>query len=479
MVHPRHIRNMFLTLACLFLATAAPSALAAKRPNIVVFIADDAGMDFGAYGNRSIKTPHIDALAAEGVRFTKAFLTSPQCSPSRTSMLSGRFAHTIGTEDLHVGIDAKTDILPRHLHEAGYFTGFMLKGHIGSEGEKQFDWTDHGFFPDWIEGKWNAKALGNFQEALDKAGEKPFFLWVAFVDPHRPYGDPANAAPRVNNPQKIRVPPFLVNSAITRRDLADYYDEISRMDTHIGNMLGELDRRGLRDDTIIVFLSDNGMPFPRAKGTLYDSGIQTPLVFNWRGKIKPGQVFDGLTSTIDLAPTLLDLVGAKVPEHWYGQTFAPALFGKGQGRSHVYSERNWHGVDEHARSVRTERHKLIINAYIELPHGTPSDLSTSPSWYELIRSRKRGGLRPAQQQIFLAPRPAVELYDLEADPHEVRNLADDPAHLATIEKLLKTLDAWMKETGDHSPDRRRRGDRVDRVTGAPLPKAWELPYNMD
>jgi arylsulfatase A-like enzyme len=185
-------------------------------PNIVVFIADDAGMEYGCYGDTAAHTPNIDALASQGVRFTKAFLTSPQCSPSRTSMLSGQFAHTIGTEDLHTGIDSTTVLVPDYLKEAGYFSGLMLKGHIGKYGMAQFDWYDEGFWPDWVrDNTWHDKALGNFNTFLDQAGDRPFFLWVGFVDPHRPYrieDGQGGRAPAVNEPGQVSVPPYLVDS---------------------------------------------------------------------------------------------------------------------------------------------------------------------------------------------------------------------------------------------------------------------------
>jgi len=239
-----------------------------QKPNILVFIADDAGMDYGCYGNPFIKTPNIDALAANGLMVQNAFLTAPQSSPSRTSMLSGCFAHSIGTEDLHAGLNDTTLIVPSYLKQQGYYSGLMLKSHMGSNAMKQFDWTDNGF-NDWLKGEWHNKALSYFNEFLDKSENNPFFLWVAFVDPHRPYTeDPilANRAPEVHNPLNTIVPPFLVDTEQTRIDIAHYYDEIHRMDTYIGLMMQELKKRKLDENTLILYISDNGMPFPRSKG---------------------------------------------------------------------------------------------------------------------------------------------------------------------------------------------------------------------
>lgn len=456
-----------LSFCCLAAAAQPTKADASDRPNIIVFIADDAGMDFGCYGNKGIKTPNIDKIAAQGLCFEKAFLTSPQSSPSRTSMMTGKFAHTIGTEDLHSPIDDKTMMIPHYLRQAGYFTGSMLKTHWGENGNKQFDqMIKAGYYPN--QGDLTEESYRNYEQFIKDSRDKPFFLWIGFVDPHRPYN--REVCPQVNKPEATTVPPFLVDGPDTRRDLADYYDEISRMDSNIGKMLQILEKAGKADNTIIVFLSDNGMPFPRSKGTLYDSGIQTPLVFMWKGKIKPGQRHgNGLISTVDLAPTLLDLAGAPVADDMYGTGFKNILFDpSARGREYVFAERNWHDTDEYIRCIRTEKYKLIYNAYYELPHGTPIDLSTSLSWYELKTRQREGLLTSAQTQIFVAPRAMVEIYDLANDPAELTNVADRQVYFRDGKNLANLLVKWQSETGDHPWWKKRRPDQNDRITGFPL-----------
>ncbi len=425
---------------------------AAESPNIVVFVADDAGWsDFGAYGNRVVRTPNLDALAASGVLFENAFLTTASCSPSRISILSGRYPHATGAEDLHTPLPAGVDLLPAHLAREGYFTGHMRKTHYGPEGERQFDW--------FSEQTW--EGLPGF---LDEAGERPFFLWVGFRDPHRPYSTDAVDPP--HDPGEVSVPPFLVDDEETRADLALYYEEISRMDGEIGRMLAELDRRELREDTLVVFLSDNGMPFPRAKATAYDAGIRTPLIVCWPGVTRRGIRYGGLASVIDLAPTLLEAAGAEVPASFQGESFAAALTDQAApGREYVFAERNWHNCDEHIRAVRGPRYKLIRNAYTELPLCTPADASRSPSWYSLTAAREAGELTPGQARLFEAPRPVIEVYDLEADPHELVNLAGRPEVEQIARRLSRVLDEWIERTGDFPPSRRRRADNTDRVTG--------------
>ncbi len=433
-------------------ATSPPARGADESPNIVVFIADDAGWsDFGAYGNRVVRTPNLDALAASGVLFENAFLTTASCSPSRISILSGRYPHATGAEDLHTPLPAGMDLLPAYLAREGYFTGHMRKTHYGPEGERQFEW--------FSEETW--KGLPGF---LDEAGDRPFFLWVGFRDPHRPYS--ADAVDSPHDPAKVAVPPYLVDDEETRADLALYYDEISRMDGEIGRMLAELDRRELRKDTLVVFLSDNGMPFPRAKATAYDAGIRTPLIVCWPGVTRRGIRYGGLASVIDLAPTLLEAAGAEVPASFQGESFAAALTDQAApGREYVFAERNWHNCDEHIRAVRGPRYKLIRNAYTELPLCTPADASRSPSWYSLTAAREAGELTPGQARLFEAPRPVIEVYDLEADPHELVNLAGRPEVEQIARRLSRVLDEWIERTGDFPPSRRRRADNTDRVTG--------------
>lgn len=455
--------NRIIPLCGLAAITVMPAI--AQKPNILVFIADDAGMDFGCYGNKNIKTPNIDKLAEEGLSFEKAFLTAPQSSPSRTSMMTGKFAHTIGTEDLHTTIDDTTLMIPHYLQRAGYFTGSMLKTHWGPRGNKQFDrMIDNGYLP----GQWHLgeQSYKNFEEFIVESDNRPFFLWVGFIDPHRPYN--RNVCPQVNHPEQVIVPPYLVDGPDTRQDLADYYNEISRMDTDIGEMIKILEKWGKLDNTIVIFLSDNGMPFPRCKGTLYDSGIQTPLLFMWKGKIAPGKRHhNGLISTIDLAPTLLDLAGIPAVDDMYGESFKDILFDcTKRGRDYIFAERNWHNNDEYMRCVRSETHKLIFNAYYELPHGTPSDLSKSMSWHELKEKQKSGQLTKNQNQIFISPRPMIEIYDLTVDPNELNNIAGKAD--SNIINLLEQLFAWQEKSYDHPWWQRRKPDNYDRFTGLPL-----------
>ncbi len=421
---------------------------ATALPNFIVFVADDAGWDdFGAYGHPAVRTPTIDALARDGWVADNAFLTSPQCSPSRISLLSGLYPHQSGTEDLHTPMPGDLRILPSYLADAGYVSGSFLKLHLGPAGAAQFDLHRDDL---------------DLDAFLDAADGRPFFVWVGFIDPHRPYGD----APGIHRAADVRLPPTVLDTPGTRGDYVDYYDEIARLDADMERMLQVLERRGLRDDTYVLFLSDNGSPMPRAKGTLYDAGIKTPFVVTGPG-VPSGRRHRPLVSMIDLAPTILDWAGLDVPVSMAGLSIRTQIEGgdTAAGREHVFSERNWHNADEHMRSVRTERYKLIWNNYIHLPHGTPADITASPSWQALRLARDAGALNPAQSLLFALPRQRVELYDTAADPAELHDLSADPAMRPVVQALMARLEAWMTATGDVTPERRRRDDNVDRTTG--------------
>jgi N-sulfoglucosamine sulfohydrolase len=428
------------------------------QPNILILVADDLGWrDLGSYGNRGIRTPHIDDLARSGLRVMYAFGTTPQCSPSRISTLTGKYSHTTLTEDLHTPLPDGERILPSYLQARGYFTGMMAKTHLGPIGERQFQWYSPNL----------SAALPAF---LDSAGVRPFFLWVGFHDPHRPYQRGAINHP--HSPARVTVPPYLADTPETRADLALYYDEIGRMDAEVGRMLAELERRQLRQKTLVVFFSDNGAPFPREKGTLYDAGTRTPLIFSWPGTIRPNAVFDrGLLSTVDLAPTLLEVAGAQPPDSMQGRSFRAMLTAPDSfpGRDSVFSERNWHDCDEHQRAVRTTRFKLIrADAYTDLPLCTAADIGASPSFSALRARAKAGRLTAAQQRLFEAPRARLELYDLTLDPWELVNLADDPGHARQVRDLAAVLEAWMEQSNDFPAAYRVRDDNTDRITGVPF-----------
>jgi len=440
---------------------AAPADVFAQRvsrPNILIFVADDAGAkDFGCYGNTTIKTPNIDRLAEKGVVADNAMLTTSQCSPSRISILTGLYPHATGAEDLGMPMPPDKRTIPYYLKHQGYFSGHMQKRHEGPYSDAQFDWYNEG--------------LDRFDAFLDASGERPFFLWVAFEDPHRPYAA-EGILEEPHDPNDLKLPPYLADTQATREERAKYYDEIARLDSVIGRFMKMLQNRGMQHDTLVVFISDNGAPFPREKGTLYDTGVRTPLIFHWPGVVPTNSRNRNLISIIDLAPTLLSFAGVAVPSQMQGRDITEGVLDPDLAlRDAAFSERNWHDCDEHMRSVRTPGYRLIVNAYISLPFCTPGDVSKSPSWRALYRRKdEEDALRPMQARLFQTPRPKIEFYELQSDPWELNNLAGNSDYDEPIMKHYALLSDWMRTTNDFSPEKRKRFDNVDRVTGVQFNK---------
>ncbi|MBP7143391.1 MAG: sulfatase-like hydrolase/transferase, partial [Opitutaceae bacterium] len=248
------------------------------------------------------------------------------------------------------------------------------------------------------------------------------------------------------------MPPFLPDTPALRADLALHYDAIHRLDRDCNEVLRQLDESGRAQDTLVVFLSDHGMPYPRAKATLYEAGINVPLIVRWPGNISPGQVTSELVSSVDLPATWLDLA-REAP--------LPAMEGRGllslfTGRPHtprqyVYAERNWHDTWEPTRAIVSRQHALICNCRPEVSYRGSLDHVSAPVWKILESEHTAGRLPPPLAEMFHSPRPVVELYDLANDPHELVNLAGDPAHATIADTLLSELDRWMRSTNDFLP----------------------------
>lgn len=468
--------RLWCCLVVLLHVVAPVQAQPAHRPNVVLVIADDlAWDDTGTYGNPKVGTPSIDRLAREGMRFTRAFVTISSCSPSRASMITGRYPHTTDAEQLHWPLPAAQVTFVEKLKAAGYWTGASGKWHMGEAIKNRFDVVDDpgeaGFQTDPKTGKMLADddsgAAGWLPLLRQRPKDRPFFLWLAALDPHRDYAE--KSIPRPHRPADVIVPPHLPDAPEVRQELALYYDEISRLDDNVGKVIAELERQGVADDTLILFISDNGRPFPGAKTTMYETGIRTPLLARWPKGIGRGLVADGLVSSVDLAPTILQLAGVPIPPTVQGRSFVPMLTDPAaRTRTDVFAEKNWHDYEDRVRAVRTERFKYIRNDYADLA-GTPSaDAGRSTTMEAMRRLRKDGRLTPLQARIFVQPRPAEELYDVVTDPQEIDNLATDPRHAATLADLRERLDVWRRETDDAMPAC-RTPDEFDRETAQPLP----------
>lgn len=453
-------------------------AAAAERPNLIVFIADDIGWEeYGCYGNQEVRTPNIDAVAAKGRRYTQAFLTASSCSPSRSSIITGRYPHNLGpAAELHLGISPKIPWVTTTLMEHGYYTALVGKNHISvdfASGKppfpKRWDLVDKGTVPGNTSGgaKW-VEMLAN------RPKDKPFFFWLAAIDAHRGWDgdvqwDAALYGPK-HRPEDVFVPPYLADDLPTRQDLASYYNEITRFDYNVGATMNALKEARLLDNTLVLILADNGRPFPRAKTRLHDSGMKTALIAHWPARIKHAGTCDSLVSSIDLTPTLLAAAGAPPLPSAQGVSLLPTFDDPATVvRRHAFSEHNWHDYEAHGRSVRSEGYLYIRNQRPQTAWQGPADSVASPSHQSLLALRAAGKLSPPQQDVFLAPRPTEELFLTAKDPLQLDNLASNPAHADARQRFAKLLDQWIEETGDAAPDD-LSPDGYSRETGKPLIK---------
>lgn len=430
-----------------------------RKPNFVIMIADDVGWnDIGAYGHPNVKTPHLDSLATEGMRFDAAFLTCSSCSPSRCSIMTGRYPHATGAAELHMPLPSDQATIPGLLKKAGYYTASAGKWHLGDAAKKDFDLVVGG----------SPSGCENWLATLrDRPKDRPFFLWLAAVDAHRPYSENAISAP--HTPDDAVVPPYLADIPETRQDLALYYDEISRLDSYLGQVVDELARQGVADSTFVLFMADNGRPFPRCKTTVYDSGVRTPFIVRFPQLVQPGTVCQQLVSAVDIGPTIAELAGLQESSTFQGKPFSTLLREPSRSiRDFVFAEHNWHDYQAFERAVRSEKWLYIRNEFPELPATPPADAVRSMTHQAMQRLHAQGELPPEQQTCFVAPRSRDELYDVDADPFSLKNLAENPQYEERLNLMRKALLEWQQETQDRVPAN-PTPDGFDRQTGERLP----------
>jgi len=412
------------------------------KPNFIFFIADDISFDdIGCYGNEFVKTPNLDRMAKEGMVFENAYLTASSCSPSRCSIITGRYPHNTGAPELHSTLPGTQFMFPQALRQSGYYTALSGKNHMGSAVKSAFEKIDNGGGPSGS-AKW-------IQHLKDRPRDKPFFFWFASHDAHRNWA--VNDEAPTYKPTQINVPPFLFDGPKTREDLVGYYHEVSRTDHFVGKIMAELKAQGIDDNTYFVYCADNGRPFPRCKTRLYDSGIRTPLIV-WSPKwIKPART-QSLVSSIDFAPTFLELAQSKSVESIQGVSFAPILKDfKATTRDYVFAEHNWHVFQAHERMVRFGNWVYIKNAWPELQSRCMESIAHFPAGIELEEKYKTGELAKHQTDCFLAPRPKEELYDLRDDPNQLNNLMDNESAKQTLNHARRVLSKWQDQTADSVP----------------------------
>lgn len=466
------MRHFFLSgwlpsLAAVFVsAGVGRMSLAADnpRPNLLLCIADDWSWPHaGAYGDRVVKTPAFDRVAREGVLFTRAFCAAPSCTPSRAAILTGQMPHRLEAGgNLWGFLPARFPVYPDLLEASGYIVGMQGKG-----------WS-----PGKVVGRRRnpagppAKSFEQFLASVP-AG-KPFCFWFGSTNPHRPYDLGSGAASGLNAAD-VAVPIYLPDTAEVRNDLLDYYGKVERFDRQVGGILALLERTGKLEATMVVVTSDNGMPFPRCKANLYDSGTHVPLAVRWGAGGKGGRRVDAFVSLADLCPTFLQAADLRPTPEMTGRSLLGLVADAtpAAGRDRVFVERERHAnVREGdgsypSRALRTEKFMYIRNLRADRwPAGDPQlwkavgpfgDIDPGPT-KALILSKRDDPIIAPLFELACAKRPAEELYDLAKDPHQVRNIAADPAYGADLRSLRRDMDEWMTRTAD---PRAKGGDDPD------------------
>lgn len=433
-------------------------ATAAEKPNILLLLSDDHSYPFlSCYGNPNVRTPTIDRLAAEGMKLHRYFTSAPQCVPSRAALMTGRSPVAARITRFSAPLARDEITFPELLREkAGYYTGvcgrqYHLDGSSTTGPATQKVLNEHNLRTfrdrmDYVNTGADTVVAAQAAEFLDKKPvDKPFFLWANFSDPHHVWNAPAEFRP---DPASLTLPAHWPDLPGMREQLADYFAEVNRLDRTVQSVLDVLTKRGLLDKTLIIFAGDNGAALPHGKGSLYDPGSNVPLVVRWPGMIKPGGESRALLSGEDIAPTLLDAAGVVPHPKMSGVSFLPLLKGeKHNPRKHIFVERGPHGSApvtvgttnapyDLSRAVRNDRYKLIYNCTPWIPYA-PVDSAGGIAWQEIKTANAAGKLSAElRTTYFTTPRPVYELYDLESDPSELRNLSSKP-ELAAVELALR------------------------------------------
>jgi arylsulfatase A-like enzyme len=446
--------GLALLLSVLVAGPAAGQPPRGGRPNIVWISNEDMSPHLGAYGDTLARTPVLDRLARESVRYTHAFTTAPVCAPSRAAIITGMYQNAIGAQHMRTTEDRVPELpgpylavppfyvkaFPEYLRAAGYYTSNRAK-------------TDYQFgvpFTIWDD----VSEKAHWRNRRDPS--QPFFAVFNLMVTHESQIFPSSPArkgkPLVTDPAKVQVPPYYPDTPLVREELARMYDNIADMDGQVGEILRELEADGLAGNTIVFYWSDHGDGVPRAKRSLYDSGLRVPLMIRWPPPLAPpfaaGTVRDELVSFVDLAPTVLALAGIEVPSHLQGRV----LVGPNAGPPPAYVFAARDRMDQEydmIRSARDGRFLYIRNMVPELPYaGHVIYRNQSAIMQEWFRLHAAGTLTGPARLWMRTHRPAEELYDVAADPHQIRDVSGDPAHRATLERMRGAVTAWMARIDD-------------------------------
>ncbi|HNY39976.1 MAG TPA: sulfatase [Bryobacteraceae bacterium] len=418
--------------------------MAAERPNIVWILAEDLGPQLGCYGYPLVETPNIDHLAAEGVRYEHAHTTAPVCSASRSAFNVGLYQTATGTQNHRshrtdgYRLPGGAKLVSHRLQEAGYFTA-NVKGEF-APGTRGMAKTDFNFTAEqpFMGGHWNQRAKG-----------QPFYAQVNFQATHKgPAFVEARKLPKLIDPKSVELPPYWPDHSTVRDEFANYLDCINLLDRNVGALIDVLKRDGLYDNTLVFFMGDNGRCLIRGKQWLYDAGTHVPMIARWPGRAKPGTAVSDPVLSLDMTATTLAAAGVTLPAPFHGRP----LWGKGaKPRQHVITARDRCDMTvDRIRCVRDTRCAFIRNFMPERPYTQFNRYIQTqyPTLGAMQELHAAGRLKGAELLFMAGRKPDFEFYDLKQDPHEIRNLAADPAHRQRIREYSAILDEWIQSTAD-------------------------------
>ena len=427
-----------------------------SKPNIVLFIADDLGWNhIGPYGNRVVKTPHVDRLSNESMRFTHAFAASPTCGPSRSSLLTGLLPFRHGAHGNHSAVKPDTRSMVQYFLPLGYKAAIAGKLHVGPQEVFSFERISKTNIP---EHGFEQKPGLNYDLNMDpvdawlsrQKSHEPFLLIVADHSPHVVW--PVKTSYRTDD---VDIPSNHVDTENTRRSRARYYEDITKMDRNLGRVLQSLEQHHLAENTVVVFTADQGPQWPFAKWSLYDDGIRVPLLIRWPRNVQPHSHSDAMISQVDLLPTLVEIAGGHAPENIDGTSFLKILTGeKDSHREVVFASHTGDGMMNRSpsRMLRTKQFKYLLNLAPENIYHTHIDKAKDHDggreyWDTWVEKAKSDDHAAAVLQRYHF-HPEEELYDLETDPHEMRNLARDSKYADMLDRFRRELADWRREQGD-------------------------------
>jgi N-sulfoglucosamine sulfohydrolase len=435
-----------MTVALPFAAQARPNTQ--QRPNIIWISTEDFSPHLGCYSDKVAKTPNIDRLAEQGMRFTNVYTTAAICAPCRAGIITGMYQTSIGcmhmrTTSYRRSVDNPVEFTAVPPHYVKAFTEYLrVAGYYCTNNSK----TDYQFAKDPVPVSiWDdCSKTAHYKNRPDK--NQPFFAVFNHLGTHESQN--WNISNVKTDPKSVVVPPYYPDTEIVRRNLAKSYDNTARMDSVVGDFLAELEREGEAENTIVFFWGDHGDGLPRAKRWLYDSGLNIPLIIRWPGHIRPGSVNDQMISSIDFGPTVLSMAGVKVPVHMQGQPFLGNQ--AAEPRQYVFGTRD--RVDESydmIRSVRSKDYLYIRNFYPNEPFNIwVPYLNKMPIMQEMMRLDAEGKLNEPQKKWMASSRPAEELYDVKADPYQINNLAENSKYKKVLAAMRLQQDNWTVTTGD-------------------------------